>query len=224
MKENIRIAGLVIALGLTLSANADVIAGYSISTNQTDGGLSADTLAADVSATDLSSPSWTLAIANDEFINIPESAGMQDGTSDNMAAAWASGQYIEFTLNTTSTETFVLDELQMTLERSSRGPQDFGVRVSTNNFSTYIDLGTYNQAVTTTAELETVDLSGLLFDASADLTFRIAYDDRVHNSASSSAGRFYDIAVTGSIPEPAVLSFIGLSGFMTIVVRRFKRG
>ena len=213
---------ILLLLGLTLSLHAAVLVRYDI--NDTDG-LTAGTLASGVSATDLTSPDWTLAIANDDFINIPESGGMEDGTGDNMVAAFNSGQFIEFTISTPSYY-FELGELQMTLERAGQGPQDWGLRISTDGFAGgYSDTGLaafdldYNQSVSATATLKTVDLSGLVLDAATTYTFRVAYDDRINNSPSNSAGRFYDIQVTRLIPEPASLGLLGLGLFL---LRRFR--
>ena len=217
---------LISAFALTISTHADLIATYSI--NDADG-LTAGTLASGVSATDLTSPAWTLAIANDDFINIPESGGMQDGTSDDMVAAFNSGQFIEFTISSVLAS-YELGELQMTLQRSSQGPQDWGLRISTDGFASgYSDTGLaafdldYNQGVSTTATLKTVDLSGLVLDAATTYTFRVAYDDRINNSSSSSAGRFYDIAVTtAAIPEPGTISMLGMGIITALLYRRRK--
>ena len=202
---------------------AATIVGFSIDDTA---GLTANTLATGVTSTDLTSPAWTLGIANNDFINIPESAGMQDGTADNMDGAFTAGQFLEFEISTTSSP-FQLDELQMTLERGSQGPQDYGVRISTDGFAGgNSDTGlaafnlSFNQAVTTTAALETIDLSVLTLVPATDITFRIAYDDRINNTTSSSAGRFYDIAVTASaVPEPSSFAALIL-GFAGMLIRK----
>eukprot|EP00903_Cladosiphon_okamuranus_P004067 g4065.t1 len=208
-------------LGLLLP-NAATLAGYSI--NDT-AGLTADTLAGGVTSTALSSPAWTLAIANDDFLNIAESAGMAGGLGDDMDGAFTAGQFLEFTMSTTGT--FDLAQLQLTLERSSRGPQDFAVRISSDGFASgNSDVGFFEQTYTNepvgeTAQLFTVDLSGITFDSSADLSFRIAYDDRANSGSSNSAGRFYDIAVT-SVPEPSSAAML-ISGLGMIALFRRRQ-
>ncbi|MDQ8209780.1 PEP-CTERM sorting domain-containing protein [Coraliomargarita sp. SDUM461003] len=209
----------------TLSSQAaTTIVGYSIDDTAL---LTADTLAADVFATDLTSPAWTLSgnIASNDFINIAESGGMAGGLGDDMAGAFSSGQFIEFTISTTSADSFELDSLLLTLQRSTRGPQDFGVRIDDDGFSDGNgDTGIFedyytDQPVGTASDLFTISLAGLVLDSSTSYTFRIAYDDRANSGASSSAGRFYDIAVT--VPEPGTYGLLaGCFALGSVMLRR----
>lgn len=223
----------LILTGATLCAaaftsQAETIVVYDI--NETDG-LSASTLATDVTATDLSSPDWNLVdninIADGGFFNIPESAGMEDGSDADMTAAFTSGQFLEFSISTTSFESFELAELQMTLGRGYQGPTDYAVRISTDGFAAgYGDTGLASYAVTSLSSLdeattfETISLAGLTLDSSTTLTFRIAMDNRTNDSASNSAGRFYDIAIT-TVPEPSAAALLmGLGSLAFLSVRR----
>jgi hypothetical protein len=222
-QKTLTLLGAAVFAASLSSQAATIVAGYSIDDTA---GLTANTLAADVEATDLSSPDWTLAIANDSFLNIPENGGMEDGDGDNLAGAFTSGQFLEFTISATS-GSFELYELQLTLERASQGPLDWGLRISDDGFAAgYSDTGIdgfnlfFDEDLSESSELKTVSLSGLTLDASTEYTFRIAMDDRVNNTTGNSAGRFYDIAVT-AVPEPGTYALLlGCIALTSVMIRR----
>ncbi|MGJ8639612.1 MAG: beta strand repeat-containing protein [Opitutaceae bacterium] len=221
--------GAFILVGIN-SANADVLAQYDFNGLGSTTGVTAANIStsplfvATASDTDVTASNITLGSgltaatyvsnANEDYFQIAEAQGMSDGTHTDdgditafMNTAYAAGDYIEFTLNSTATTTLNLDSLTFDFHRAQRGVNDFAILTSVDGFASYVALedqaasiGTFN---TSTPTFEPIDLSAPSFQGLTTITFRIVFDDRQANGSSTSATIVDDIVVNGTITQAA---------------------
>ncbi|MEP2776265.1 MAG: PEP-CTERM sorting domain-containing protein [Luteolibacter sp.] len=200
----------------------------------------ADVLADHLTEGGPTSPSFSLAVTSESNLFAAEGQGVQDGTGNNMAAAWASGQYWQFSITADSGYTFDLDTLTFDIGRATNGTNDWAIRTSVDDFAAdlvYRDQGTLSTVTGQTVNFNTFSTSGLSgtsgggegtftagqFDNLSTITIRIAYDDRQSNTGSASATRLDNWTVNGSvnaIPEPSSAALLGLGGLALILRRR----
>jgi len=204
-----------------ISAHSAVIAQYDINNDPTALTGVAPT---GITASNLTSPSFALAanVVGVGFININEGAGLQDGTTNNIAGAFASNQFVTFTVTAAPGCTLDLTSLDFSLLRASQGPQDYAVRSSVDGFASNIVFA--DQAIGPSLSTESVALTGAAFQGLSTITFQIAFDDRINNTSSNSAVQLHDIVLNGEIigthvPEPSSAALLALGG-LALVARR----
>ena len=231
----------MIVLSLASVSSAAVIVQYNFDNDVTH--LDADVLATNISEIGPTSPDFALTVITESNLFAAEGQGVQDGQADEMAAAWAAEQYIEFTVNADGGYAFDLDTLTFDIFRGIRGTNDYAIRTSVDGFAE--NLVYRNQGTTATSTLQTVDFnapsdfSGLggtdgvgtgaftasQFDGLSTITFRIAYDDRQNNNTGQSATRLDNWTVNGSViavPEPSSFAMLGL-GIISLVSAQRRR-
>jgi len=218
MKQTI----LLLSLGC-ISAQGAVISQYDIVNDGTQ--LSPSTPPTGITASNLSSPSFALGIAGAApagFFNINEGGGLADGTDNDIAGAFASGQFVEFTVTAAAGCTLDLTSLDFSLIRASQGPQDYAVRSSVDGFTS--DIVFADQGIPSALTTESVALTGAAFQGLSTITFQIAFDDRSNNTPSNSAVQLHDITLNGEIigshiPEPSSAALFGF-GSLALIARR----
>ena len=221
-----------------ISTQAAIIAQYNFDNDATH--LDADTLDPNVTETGPTSPDFALTVTSESNLFAAEGQGVEDGLTDDMDGAWASGQYIEFTITADAGFTIDLDSLTFDNSRAIRGTNDFAIRTSIDSFAA--NLVYQNQGTTETATTQTVnfnsltDFTGLAgtnvgsntftdtqFDGLSAITIRIAYDDRESNNGGASATRLDNWTLNGTVvpvPEPSSTALLGLGGLALILRRR----
>ena len=238
---------LVIApllFGLVARCQGDLIVQYNFDNDATH--QDADVLDANLSETGPTSPVFAPFVTSESNLFAAEGQGLADGTLDDIADAFASGQYWEFTVDANVGFTFDLDTLTFDVSRANNGANDYAIRTSVDGFVS--NLVYQNQAINNAAATQTVnfntpgDFSGLTgtnvggnffiadqFDRLSTITFRIAYDDRQSNNFNSSATRLDNLALNGTVigvvsgvPEPSSLSLVVLGMVGLLASRRRK--
>ncbi|MGJ8653766.1 MAG: PEP-CTERM sorting domain-containing protein [Opitutaceae bacterium] len=231
-------------LAASSTSSAAVLVQYNFDNDATH--LDADVLHANLTETGPTSPDFSLAVTSESNLFAAEGQGVEDGITDNMAAAWSSGQYWEFTVNADGLNTFSLETLTFDISRAIRGTNDYAIRTSVDSFAS--NLVYQNQSTSETVAAQTVsfdlptDFSGLSgtsvdtiadplgtytagqFDGLSTITFRIAIDDRESNNGGASATRLDNIVLNGTVvPEPSTYALLAGCFALTSVMLRRRR-
>ncbi|MCP5535517.1 MAG: PEP-CTERM sorting domain-containing protein [Akkermansiaceae bacterium] len=237
MKTTLGIIGAALCAS-TLSSQAVVLVQYNFDDDATH--KIPDVLATHLSAGGPTSPDFDDSVTSEANLFTSEGQGVENGTADNMSAAWTSGQYWEFSITADSGFTFDLDTLTFDIGKSANGTNDWAIRTSVDAFAAdveYRNQGTLGTATTQTVNFNTFADTGMSgtsgggegtftagqFDGLSTIMIRIAYDDRQNDTDSASATRLDNWTVNGSVnavPEPSITALLGLGGLVLLLRRR----
>jgi len=215
-------ANLIAITLLLCSGNVHAIILTSFDFNDTTiADVSPTTVEAGLSVSDFSSPALGFATTTSTLFT-SEGFGLQDGTDDNIAGAFAANQFFTFTIAAADpTTTFSLDAFNFDITRVANGANDFSIRSSVDNFAT--DIVFANQAILNgTTSAQSIDLTAPEFDNLTSIELRIVLDDRQSNSLNSSGTFIDNVELLGSVqsvPEPSSALLLALSG-LTLAARR----
>jgi hypothetical protein len=142
------------------------------------------------------------ANANRDTFQIAEGNGLSDGITDDMAAAWTAGDYIEFTITAAEGYTLDLENFTFNITRGANGCNDYAIRTSVDSFTN--DLVFANQGIVegltgAAGSDQDIDLSGAAFQGLSNLTLRICVDDRQSNTTGGSAVVFDSFVLSGAV-------------------------
>jgi autotransporter-associated beta strand protein len=195
MRRIAKIIGLLLSMGFAFAAHAEVIASYDF-----NGGSFSDVAnATGVDAQDVYFGPGATLVAGVDVAQAAEGQGISDGTGDDMAGAYAAGDYYTFTVTADDGYTLNLDTLSFDIWRALRGCQDFAIYCSVDNFASQIVFE--NDYITQTWQPYTLDFSTVTngFDTLTNVTFHIVIDDRANDSTYSSATAIDNLSLTGTI-------------------------
>lgn len=238
-RSNGLLTGLTAALLLTgANASADVLAGYDFTGNTAAATTTFGSLAAsDVTFT--AAGNWqnatsgiTPTIDSASFAAFAKDTLTTTAGTDTIVDAFASGDYISFTLNGDSAETISISQISFDFAVSSAT----GVSMSAYLMTSATGFGTAAANILATETLEpvsplssgsvTVDpvlsANGLLQNVSVPLEVRIYLSDGFTTTAGTGPlHRIDNIVVDGTVvPEPSSLALLGVLGLFVISRRR----
>jgi hypothetical protein len=230
----------LLALAVPLLGTADILAAWDVAGVDVGAGSGVDqvsfpyTMAAATQGTNISEGRLSLGA------DLPSTAGGMYGFKFSttthqtpLTDAIANDHYIQFTLVAKTGYRFDLLSIEMNGQSGTSGPDDIALMSNMDGFNTgnEIALLTERQGVTGGWDTDPsgwgdiIELLDLQYQNLTAVTFRIY---GWNSSGTASAGirnlSGNDLVINGTveaIPEPAVLSMIGLSGLGFLATRRF---
>lgn len=158
-------------------------------------------------------------------------AGLDTGTTDDLADAIANNEYFTFTVDAVDAATFDLEGISFDYGRWSRGAQDFYLFTSVGGFTAGDELLKVNDIAqssstaladsgTATFDFTTVG-DPSIYEGLTSVEFRIYLDDRADNLNAGSGTMLDNVFVTATVPEPGTFALIGgLFALTSVMLRR----
>lgn len=206
----------VVAVGLCMTAQADLIAEWDFAGNVGDEvSDNADTLGSGISSAVIMRGAGITASANAGRFNA------NNWTQPDFAGAFANGDYFSMTITADASSTFDVSDWAFKFERSSTGPTEWALYSSADAYNTAIDsytaLGNSSQADTLSGQ------TGL-----SSVTFRFyGWGNTATAGSAGFEGSGFDLQFNGTvttIPEPTTIALIGLGlGGMLAIRRRARK-